>query len=227
MFVDRILQKYPDTFRLFEDCVTTESPTAPLWRRVNLFAMLALRHNETHRSYHTFDHIVDCLEKFRAFKQYIPRELHAIVPIALLYHDAYYDPERTDNEQRSGELAQDDLEALGWGPKPIIGVVYAINATTHLGTPLATKAAEWVADIDLSSLGARPEVFDLNTRNIRSEYEYAATFTPEKWRAGRLAFADKMLKRERIFYTDQFREVYEEKAQDNLKRTVQVLERAA
>jgi predicted metal-dependent HD superfamily phosphohydrolase len=219
------LAPYPETLERWQACVVPSGSPRVLWRCYNLFAELVLRYSETHRAYHDLNHVLDCLNVFDQAKQYIPTQHHRCIQTALFYHDVVYDPERKDNETRSGELARRHLVELGWSEGGIQTVIDSIQATEHKGGVLE-EAAKWVVDIDLSSLASRPALFDQNTKNIRLEYERAQNFTPDKWQKGRIAFAKGMLARERIFYTEPLHKMYEQRARGNLQTTVAQLEMA-
>jgi len=225
--IEAVIGPYPEAFARWKECVAPGGSQKVGWRCRNLFSELVLRYSEEHRAYHNFDHIRDCLWTFDRVKHHILIPLHRPIQTALLYHDAVYDPERKDNEVRSGALARRHLLELEWDEGNIERVVEPIHETEHKGGSIADEAAKWVVDIDLSSLAARPSTFDQNTKNIRFEYAHAANFTPEKWRAGRMAFAEKMLERENIYYTDLFRETHQAKARANLERTLDDLKKAA
>lgn len=53
-------------------------------------------HAESHRHYHTLEHVLDCLEKAKRERGRFGDP--AAVELALWYHDAIYAPRRSDNE---------------------------------------------------------------------------------------------------------------------------------
>src|SRR5690606_31119292 len=64
---------------------------------------------ETHRHYHTTQHLMECLATFAELAG-LADSPHA-VELAIWFHDAIYLPMRSDNEERSAELAQRELES--------------------------------------------------------------------------------------------------------------------
>ncbi len=221
--IDTILRSNRELYVRWERCITLPNTEPASWRKANLFAEIVLRYSEVHRHYHALNHIKHCLGTFDFVKESIPAHLHFLIQIALIYHDVVYDPEREDNEIRSGEIARNHLMELGWRDQNILQIINSIRATAHTGTPLTAEVAKWVVDIDLSSLAARPEVFDKNTLDIKAEYEHCINFTERKWQEGRRAFAQKMLGRAEIFHTEPFFRAYEEEARRNLARTIESL----
>jgi len=64
---------------------------------------LCSRYMETHRYYHYVDHIENMLvEILETYSLTLENKIAAILAIA--FHDAIYDPTRTDNEERSADL---------------------------------------------------------------------------------------------------------------------------
>src|SRR5438128_125494 len=80
-------------------------PEAP-WR------MLSKRYAETHRAYHTIEHIVHCLDELEEARSLAADPV--AVEMALWYHDAVYDPRSTNNEARSADMALHVATAIGW-----------------------------------------------------------------------------------------------------------------
>ena len=95
-----------------------------------------------------------------------------------------------------------------------------IIATTHDHIP-RNNDARLMVDIDLASLGTPPEIFDQNTANIRKEYSHVSD---DHFRRGRAQFFKKMLEnRPSIYLTPYFRERYEAQAQENIAKTIAIL----
>src|SRR5512138_1089411 len=80
------------------------------------FDALLKTYSETHRHYHTVEHIDHCLRELDA-EISLARE-PAEVELALWFHDAVYNSHRSDNEQKSAELACALLERSGDIPRP-------------------------------------------------------------------------------------------------------------
>jgi predicted metal-dependent HD superfamily phosphohydrolase len=71
--------------------------------RAHVWAELLPRYSEPHRHYHNVQHIEECLREFE-FGQHLAAD-PAAVELAILFHDAIYDPRRSDNEEQSAQLA--------------------------------------------------------------------------------------------------------------------------
>lgn len=177
---------------------------------------LVARHAEPWRSYHTLDHVLDCLAEVAATREI--QSDPAAVDLALWFHDAVYDPHRSDNEERSAELAEEAL-AGPLGGERASTVAELILATSHRAAPPPGDAAV-VVDADLSILGAEPERFDSFQEAIGREYAWVPGFLYRRRRAGVLR---DFLERERIFTTEPFRLRYEARARENLERALAAL----
>jgi predicted metal-dependent HD superfamily phosphohydrolase len=166
------------------------------------------------RYYHNLSHILDCLNEFNAMSHLCDDP--DAVELAIWYHDAVYDPQRADNEEKSGDLAAEAIEAVGLGSAISSRVRELILATKH-STPPATKDAQILVDIDLSILGREWKEFDAYEQAIRREYAHVDDAT---FRAGRAAILRRFLERPAIFCTPMVRKKYEALARANLQRSI-------
>lgn len=179
-----------------------------------VFDDLISRYGEPHRSYHTLDHIGECLRHLDTASHLLQRPSEA--EIALWFHDAIYDPRRNDNEARSAGLAEEVLCSAGVNEGVARRVGDLIKLTTHAET-LSAGDASVVCDADLAILGAGEAVFHRYDTAIRREYAWVPEpiFRRERGRvlAGFLA-------RPRIYQTDYFANLFEIRARTNLRRAI-------
>ena len=192
-----------------------------LWHRLGaqgegsaVFTRLAAAYAEPTRFYHTAQHIEDCLTLLDATRTLA--ELADEVEAAVWYHDAVYVAARTDNEERSAELARASLREAQVAPEIAERIKRLVLETRHENPPHEADAA-LLCDIDLSILGRSPEVFDLFERQIRREY----AMVPEPtYRTRRSEVLRKFLSRPTIYQTAWFRQRYESRARANLERSL-------
>ena len=156
-----------------------------------LLLELTRRYLEPHRRYHALPHIAQMLERGRDLA------LTDEQVMAVWFHDAVYDPRSQTNEEDSAALAKELLGAAGW-PRPRVALVERIVLDTKRHEPSVPEAAI-VIDLDLASLAAPEAEFAANTRAIREEYAWVPD---AEFAAGRRDFFAKMLRRERIFWTE-------------------------
>jgi predicted metal-dependent HD superfamily phosphohydrolase len=192
-----------------------------LWHRLGaqgegsaVFTRLAAAYAEPTRFYHTAQHIEDCLTLLDATRTLA--ELVDEVEAAVWFHDAVYVAARTDNEERSAELARASLREAQVAPEIAERIKRLVLETRHETTPHEADAA-LLCDIDLSILGRSPEVFDLFERQIRREY----AMVPEPmYRTRRSEVLRRFLSRPTIYRTAWFRRRYETRARANLERSL-------
>jgi predicted metal-dependent HD superfamily phosphohydrolase len=184
---------------------------------VEWFEKIVRHYDEPHRRYHNQKHIAHCLAEFRSARQLT--ENSAEVELALWLHDVIYDPRRGDNEEQSAEFARALCREAQPGELVERRVVDLVLATKHNATPVNADA-RLVVDIDLAILGQDEERFWRYEREIREEY----AFVPEEvFRAKRAEILEKFLERERIYATDFFFGKYEERARENLRKSIAAL----
>ena len=184
-----------------------------------LHRRLIERWSEPHRRYHALAHLESCLARFDTVRTQVRRP--GEVALGLWFHDAIYEPRRHDNEERSAQWARDSVLRAGL-PEDVASRVEAlVMATRHEAVPTDADARVLV-DIDLSSLGDEPAQFDAADAAIGEEYAHVP---PAEFKAGRRAVLEGFLARPRIFATEHFHALYEERARENLKRTIARLAR--
>lgn len=177
------------------------------------FDEVVARYAEPQRHYHTLEHIQSCLALLERFRLLAQRP--AEVELALWFHDVVYDPRRTDNEERSADLARETLLSAGAPGEPVERIAGFILATKgHEGVE---GDGALVLDIDLSILGASEEEFERFDRGIREEFNHVPS---PLYRVGRRRVLEGFLKRERIYRLEPFFDALEEQARRNLERKI-------
>jgi predicted metal-dependent HD superfamily phosphohydrolase len=181
---------------------------------------LAARYAEPHRRYHTWTHVLACLDARSQLTDAVLPE----VDLALLFHDAVYEPLRSDNEARSADL----LLAEGrwaWLDDRLLGRAQElVLATAHHGGAATDDSPEAciVVDADLSILGADPATFKAYERDVRAEF---GMFDDASYAAGRSAVLRGFLARPAIYATRRGERLWEAQARANLERSLAGLAR--
>lgn len=195
-----------------------------IWRELHaqvvnggLMNQLVAAYSERHRRYHTLQHLRECLAHADAVRTLARRP--AELELALWFHDAVYDPRRTDNEERSARWAHASVLAAGCDAA-IADRVSALVLATAGHQASDDVDTQLLLDIDLSILGASYSRFDEYERQVRMEYAHV---DDAAFRAGRLKFVNGMLARASIYGTQVYREALEPRARENLQRSVQAL----
>jgi predicted metal-dependent HD superfamily phosphohydrolase len=183
-----------------------------------LFNQLVQAYSEGHRHYHTLQHLRECLLHFDAAASLARRP--AEVELALWFHDAVYDPQRNDNEERSAGWARASVLACGCESGAADRVHALVMTTKRHAAPDADPDAALLLDVDLAILGASPARFDEYERQIRAEYAHVPD---EVFRARRADVLRGFQQRPRLYLTDVFHEALDGRARDNLARSLERL----
>lgn len=177
-----------------------------------LFDQLHMAYSESFRAYHGWEHIFDCIQRLSFIRFQL--EEPAVVEFALYYHDAVYDPEKTDNEVLSARLAAGLIRENGGSEQAAHRVSSLIELTRHAEEP-RDHDAMFMVDIDLAILGSDAGRFDLYEEQIRKEYQHIEDHC---YREGRGKLLQNLLDRQSIFLTPFFRDSFESQARENIAR---------
>ena len=183
---------------------------------------LKRRYSEPQRYYHTWAHIEALLGHFESIK----RELHDpdAVLFALYWHDAIYDPQALDNEERSAEVLLVEAKNL-IGAESLEAAAQIIRATKAHKVPAGLsyereRDLKLFLDMDLSILATPPIVYAQYDADIRAEYSFVLL---EAYKRGRLAVLSGFLERERLYFSDYFYTLWEQQARLNLQGSIETL----
>lgn len=178
---------------------------------------LVAAYSEKHRHYHTVEHIDHCLRELDSATAQANEP--AEVELALWFHDAIYDPYRSDNEQKSADLACALLQRHRADPERITRVRAHIMATRHEAVSTLLDS-QIVMDVDLSILGSKEAVYARFEENVRKEYRWVPS---TMFRRKRAEILESFLRRPHIYCTEPFRAEYEAQARKNLSSAIVAL----
>lgn len=181
-------------------------------------ALLA-RYAEPHRRYHTAAHIEDCLARLAEITGLDEAE-RRLLTWAIWWHDAIYDPTRSDNEAASAELTRRDLPALAATPAEIDEVARLILLTAGHAVDPGDRLGALMVSIDLSILGAAPAAYDAYAAAVRAEYAHVPD---DAFRAGRRRVLQHFLAAPGLFAEPTFAARYDAAARSNLAREINAL----
>ncbi len=181
-----------------------------------LLDRLRTDHDRETTPYHSWRHILHGLGLLWEYRAAIP-EFDALV-LAWLNHDRIYDPQGTENEEKSADLGRETCLELN-RPDLADRVHALILDTRHQAAP-DTPAGRWIVGIDLAILGETPERYDRFERAIRQEYAHVPKIL---YRVGRGRILRGFLDRDRIYEVPVLHERFERRARENLMRAVMSL----
>jgi predicted metal-dependent HD superfamily phosphohydrolase len=170
--------------------------------------------------YHDLRHLEEVLDRLDVLAAAGVAFDATSVGLAAWFHDAVYDPERADNEERSARLAARMLADTDLPAATVDEVVRLVELTvTHAPEP-GDRNGRVLCDADLAILGADPDRYAAYAAAVREEYG----FVPEDlFRAGRAEVLSSLLALPHLFHTDTARERYEENARRNIETELMLL----
>lgn len=180
----------------------------------SLMATLLACYSESHRAYHTQQHLWECLAWLERFESRADRA--AEIAIALWFHDAIYRPSRHDNEALCADWARSAMWAAGADAEAAERVRALVLATRHQAMPQGHDQ-QVLIDIDLAILGAPPSRFDEYERQVRIEY---AEVPDDAFRHGRRRILQSFLDRPALYGTTMGKQCFEAQARRNLQRSI-------
>lgn len=156
-----------------------------------LAADLHSRYAEPHRVYHDTRHIEFMLEFVREHAL----QLDPAQTLAVLYHDAIYELQAQDNEERSAALLEQHLG--GALPEAVVSEAAAIvrdTAQHGIEEPrLASASGSLVLDIDVANMSLDYDEFSIWSQRVVDEFGGGPGIEE-----GRRAFLTRFLKRPRL-----------------------------
>jgi predicted metal-dependent HD superfamily phosphohydrolase len=188
----------------------------PEARRIG--ANLAARYGEPHRRYHTREHLAEVLDRVDELAGHAQDA--DVVRLAAWFHDAVYDPQRGDNEERSAWLAERMLTDTDLAPGVIAEVARLVRLTTTHAPEPEDRNGQVMCDADLAILAAEPERYAAYAAAVREEY----SFVPEDlFRQGRADVLRGLLGLPRLFGTPAAGERFEARARHNIETELMLL----
>ncbi len=184
------------------------------------FDILVSLYDTPPRAYHNLHHIADSLAVFDTARRLADQP--DALELAIWLHDAVYQPERSDNELRSADAAGMIAALLG-AHAPLIATVRSLVLVTRHDEPAPPGDHALMADIDLAVLAGDPDHYADYVGAIRREFAFA---TDAHFAAGRHAFLERMLARQRVYLTPFFFSEREQRARSNMTRELLDIERA-
>lgn len=174
---------------------------------------------EPHRRYHSRAHIEACLVLLAGLGG-LSDQNRRLLEYAIWWHDAVYDPTRSDNEAVSADMARRDLMAMGEPAAVVDEVARLILLTKGHTVPPGDRLGALLVSIDLAVLGGEPADYDAYAAGVRHEYAHV----PEPaFRAGRARVMQHFLDAEAIYPDPTFRARLEARARANITREIAAL----
>jgi predicted metal-dependent HD superfamily phosphohydrolase len=169
------------------------------------------RWSESQRAYHDLAHLDEVLHRVDVLAD--EADQPDLVRLAAWFHDAVYDPQATDNEERSAEVATVALAALGLAPDVVDEVARLVRLTaTHAVAP-GDRDGAVLCDADLAVLASDPLRYQSYVEGVRREYAHLDDPT---FARGRADVLQRLLDRPQLFLTTYGHREWEQAARANV-----------
>lgn len=197
---------------------------AKMYHAPALHVSLLKAWNEPHRTFHTPDHLRDCLFHLEQERWggLIDTADRGRLALALWFHDAICDVRAPDNEEKSSAWAMQSLALLDLSAENLDIVRHLILSTKLNYTPTSCPLEAWIRDIDLHMFGIEYKRFAKYTHDIRSEFSWVDDLN---YRRG-IDFVMRRLINQPtgIYQTEAGRLDYEDTARNNIQLYLQGLQ---
>lgn len=137
---------------------------------------------------------------------------------AIAYHDIIYNTLKTNNEERSADVAVKKLSAASFPDQSVAFCKRLILATKR--HERADEETNLFTDADLSILGAEPESYNKYAEQIRREY---SIYPDLVYNPGRKKVLMHLLGMSNIYKTKEFADKYEVQARINIEAELKQL----
>jgi predicted metal-dependent HD superfamily phosphohydrolase len=182
-----------------------------------LWTEIEKNYSNKKRHYHTLQHLANLMAQLTEVKGEI-RNWETIL-FTLYYHDIIYNSLKSDNEEKSAEVAEKRMKQISVSNDTIELCKNQILATkSHVKS--ADTDTNYFTDADLSVLGQDWETYSVYCKNVRKEYSIYPDFV---YNLGRKKVLNHFLSMDRIFKTDFFHKKFEKQSKQNLQKEIELL----
>lgn len=169
------------------------------------------------RYYHTLQHLDHLLNQLITVKSEIKD--WNVVLFTLYYHDIIYNSRKSDNEEKSAELAEERMKQISV-PAEVIELCKKQILATKSHLTATDQDTNYFTDIDLSILGQDWNTYSDYYKNVRKEY---AVYPDFLYNPGRKKVLQHFLAMDRIFKTDLLYDKFELRARQNMQKEKELL----
>jgi len=174
-------------------------------------------YSKSNRYYHNLLHIENVINEISLVKEKI-NDWDTIL-FSAFYHDIIYDVKSPSNEEDSAEFARNRLLHISYPLDKISVCISQILATK--GHSLSDNTdTNYLVDADLSVLGKEWNVYSSYSQQVRQEY---SIYPDLLYNQGRTKVLETFLSKDKIYKTDYFFRIYEEKSRMNIAREINII----
>ena len=176
----------------------------------NLWQEIERQYSEPSRHYHTMVHLQNLISELQPVQSRF--ENWNMVVFAVAYHDVIYKASKSNNEEKSADLAMKRLRGIA-APEDLVLRCKEFIVATKRHQPVDDEI-DLFTDADLSILGSSPDNYRIYTNQVRKEY---SIYPDLLYKPGRKKVLLHFLEMQTIYKTSFFREKYEAQARRNLQ----------
>ncbi|MEU1596564.1 hypothetical protein ABZ468_27840 [Streptomyces sp. NPDC005708] len=176
------------------------------------------RWSEPQRRYHTVEHLAAVLDRVDVLAEFADDP--EAVRLAAWFHDAVYQPDRSENEERSARLAERALPEAGVARTTTAEVARLVRLTVTHDPADDDRNGHVLCDADLAILASPPSAYATYTAAVREEYGFVPN---DAFRAGRATVLRQLLELPQLFRTPYGQERWEATARYNIGSELEML----
>ena len=175
-------------------------------------------YNQKNRKYHNLQHIQSMLIQAKENSSNIINL--DVIKFSIWFHDIIYKATSNKNEEKSADLAGIYLKKIGLETSNIQKIYQLIISTKKHQVIVNDIDNSFLLDFDLSILGNSWETYQTYIKNIRREYKIYPDFV---YNPGRIKVLQHFLKRDNLYFTKQYQDLYEKQARQNILKELELL----
>jgi len=184
-----------------------------------LLEEIVREYSSADRHYHTMKHISEVSSLLIEFESILV-DFEACM-LAALYHDIVYDTRSKENERLSADRCRKDLKATKTNE---LDAACSLILSTQKHIPLINDIDHRLfLDADLAILGSERHRYSDYMNAIRREYSWVSE---SDYKKGRTDVLRNFLTRDKIFFTSELGNRFEDPARENLKYELEALAEA-
>lgn len=175
------------------------------------------KYSESSRHYHTLAHLENIIFQLEEIRNQVAD--WDTVLFAIFYHDIVYKSTKSNNEEKSAEVATERLSGI-YFPKNKISKCAAMILATKKHLYTGDNDTDLFTDADLSILGQSWDEYTIYFKQIRKEY---SIFPDLIYNPGRQRVLNHFLIMDSVFKSNHFYNRLELRARENLLKELELL----
>jgi predicted metal-dependent HD superfamily phosphohydrolase len=189
---------------------SAEDIASMLWKEIED------EYSDPSRHYHNLLHLESLILELIPVKARFTN--WSVVVFAVVYHDIVYKAIKSDNEEKSAQLAVQRLNGIAVPEESVDRCrKFILSTKSH---EKADEEVDLFTDADLSVLGRTPDEYRLYAAQVRKEYSIYPDFL---YNPGRKKVLLHFLGMRTIYKTSFFRDKYETRARENMQAELATL----